>query len=525
MPDADVVVCGLGPTGATVSSLLAQRGLRVIAFEKSRGLFPLPRAIGMDHEAMRILQELKIADVVLPHTALYQPSEYRGVQGQVIRRIEPAPPPLRFGWHSNYVFDQPEFERALQRKLHETAGIDAHYATSLISVMQHDDYVEVGVECDGVAETCSSRLLLACDGGSSPVRKLLGIVLQDLGFDEYWLVVDANVSEGKIHELPQTQVQYCEPRRPCSYVIGPGNHRRWEIMLLPGDSLSPEFPEQELWPLLARWIKPGEAVIRRAAAYRFHGLVTPEWRRHRVLLLGDAAHMTPPFMSQGMVQGMRDGHNLAWKIERVLNDRSPMDLLDTYGQERGPHVAATTQAAMSLGREICERDPQRAFERDAALGALAVNGVLPPTIRQNLIPPLRSGLLISETPGAGELCPQPRVRAWGQPQYCLLDDVTEVTTRLISCASLTECEAGLLNERLSALPGCLIHILDAGRVGSVTPLTFHEEGRVLRRWFESLDQTFALVRPDHYVYGTAASCHQALKLIGDFLAQLRSPWP
>ena len=211
----------------------------------------------------------------------------------------------------------------------------------------------------------------------------------------------------QLAELPQTQVQYCEPERPCTFVVGPGNHRRWEVMLKPGDSLSADFPAEELWPLLARWVKPGEVKLWRAAAYRFHGLVAERWRSGRILLAGDSAHMTPPFMAQGMVQGIRDAQNLAWKLTRVLEAKSPGALLDSYGTERTPHVKATTTAAIALGRVICERDPERAKARDAKLLA-EHDGEIRTTIRQNMIPDIACGIIAHDSPGAGSLFPQPR---------------------------------------------------------------------------------------------------------------------
>ena len=531
MLDADVIVCGLGPTGATAAALLARRGLRVIALEQRGDIFPLPRAIGWDHETMRILQEIGVIDAVLPFTAPYRPSEYRGVQGQTIRRIVPAPPPQKFGWQSNYVFDQPGFERALRHKLESNEAIEAIYRATLKSFVQSSDSVTVTFSAEDAADQSrTAHFLLACDGGGSPIRKALGVALEDLGFDEYWLVVDADVVPEKLADLPQTQVQYCEPGRPCSFVIGPGNHRRWEIMLLPGDSLSPDFPEAELWPLLSRWIAPGDAVIRRAAAYRFHGLVTTKWRRDRVLLLGDAAHMTPPFMSQGMVQGMRDAHNVAWKIERIVAGKSPVELLDTYGLERRPHVVTVTQAAIKLGREICERDPAAAELRDQRLLATAVNGVLPETVRQTLIPPLGHGPLISVTPGAGELCPQPRVMTSVSMAPRLLDDLSGVCTRLIVLDTLAPMEVRQLTDTLHAVDGRLVQVVDvlpsAVDVHPPAPpptLVVEDRENILRSWLQGTGRRFALVRPDHYVYGTAGTTAEALELVSRWATQLCNP--
>lgn len=517
--NADIIIVGLGPTGATAACLLAQRGLRVVAFERAPDLFPKPRAIGFDQEVMRAMQELKIAERMMPFTAPYRPSEYRGVDGQVIRRIEPAPPPHQLGWESNYVFDQPGFERELRRRLSELTLITAHYSTEVVSCKQDVDgaWVEARLP-DGSTRRFASKYLIACDGGSSPIRKSLQITLEDLGFDEPWLVVDAIVPNGKLEELPQTQVQYCEPSRPCTYVIGPGNHRRWEITLLPGDSLSADFPEGELWPLLARWLKPGEARLWRAATYRFRSLVSNEWRRKRILLAGDAAHMTPPFMAQGMVQGIRDGLNLAWKLERVVQGTSNDALLDTYGLERRPHVVGTTQAAIRLGREICERDPHFARERDTRLAAGKVEGRIVPTIRQNLIPGLAAGPLISSTPGAGALFPQPFVHSGDSSSSRLLDELTGPRFRVLVAGEWPDEQLLQLERRLQELHGCLIRLL---AVRSSAPgLNIIEEHAILSDWLSRIGRRIVVVRPDHYVYGTAGSIPEAVELLGLLQRQL-----
>ena len=201
-----------------------------------------------------------------------------------------------------------------------------HRSAEVQGVGQDDEgaWADVRLEEGTDAVRFRGRYLIACDGGASVIReKILGITMDDLGFHEPWLVVDVLVNEDKLAKLPQTQVQYCEPERPSTYVTCVGNHRRWEITLNPGDRSSGVFPDEELWPLLERWITPEDGRIWRSAAYRFHGLVANEWRRGRILLAGDAAHMTPPFMAQGMAAGMRDALNLAWKLDRVIQSRRP----------------------------------------------------------------------------------------------------------------------------------------------------------------------------------------------------------
>ena len=163
-----------------------------------------------------------------------------------------------------------------------------------------------------------------------------------MAYDQAWVVVDLLVDPAQLWRLPANNVQYCQPQRPSTFITCPGNHRRFEFMILDGEPAEGAVSEARLWSLLSRWLVPGQARIWRAAAYRFHALIAREWRRGRTLLAGDSAHQTPPFLGQGMCQGLRDAGNLAWKIAQVVNEQAPDSLLDSYTEERRPHVFETT---------------------------------------------------------------------------------------------------------------------------------------------------------------------------------------
>jgi 3-(3-hydroxy-phenyl)propionate hydroxylase len=381
-------------------------------------------------------------------------------------------------------------------------------------------WIDVRLRQEEHTTRVTGQYLVACDGGASPIRTRLGIGLEDLDFHEPWLVVDVIVNEDRLGKLPQTQVQYCEAGRPSTFVVLPGNHRRWEIMLLPGDSLSPEFPENELWPLLSRWIQPGDGKLWRAAAYRFHGLVANAWREGRILLAGDAAHMTPPFMAQGMAQGLRDAQNLCWKLERVLAGTSPTSLLDTYGEERRPHVVETTRTAIELGRVICERDPALARQRDDRLVA-EQGGEVRTVFRQNMIPSLKHGLIAQDAPGAGSLFPQPHIRAVGFDGR--LDDLTG---RGIRVAVLGTIDAAAQSQWLELLAPCGGTLIE---VGALQPTESRADGPTIRieelepvmaPWLTSLGQTVAIARPDNYVYGTAKTTADGIAMLQQLLRSL-----
>jgi 3-(3-hydroxy-phenyl)propionate hydroxylase len=198
MKEVDVLIVGLGPTGAALAGLLGQRGVSVAVFDRLPDLYPLPRAIGMDHEVLRVVQELGLADSLAPHMQPYQPSEYRGMDGQLIRRLESAPPPYRLGWAPNYVFEQPAFERLLRGRIAELPGVAVHRSAEVQDVGQDQDGAWADVRLDEGTEAMRfrGRYLIACDGGASVIREeILNITMDDLGFHEPWLVVDVLVND------------------------------------------------------------------------------------------------------------------------------------------------------------------------------------------------------------------------------------------------------------------------------------------------------------------------------------------
>lgn len=498
----DVAVVGLGPVGAILSALLGRSGINTVVFDKADDIFPLPRAISFDHEIMRVLQNLGLAEIMRPYVVAYPPTEYRGVGGKLIARYESVPPPYPQGWQPGFMFKQPPFERAIRESLADLPGVEVRLCTALEGLRQHEEHVELKVlTSSGTEDVIRARYVVACDGGASLVRKLLGIGLESLNFDEPWLVVDVLVDEGKLAKLPQTIVQYCDPGRPTSYVVGSDNHRRWEFMLLPGEIAEEMNQETTIWRLLGRWLTPDDGKLWRATTYVFHALVANEWCKGRVLLAGDAAHMTPPFMAQGMCQGIRDAANLAWKLARVIRGQASPALLDTYQQERRPHVCTTTETAKALGRVICELDPVKAAERDVKM--LSEKGD-PPAVqyRQSLIPGLAEGALCGDqgTP-VGTRIPQPRIKS--EAGVTLMDDVVGAPFRLVVAVDVDIPDT--LRRKVIELDGAVLSLADAELSCKRRPgeWSIVETEGVLAAWLRDHGLLAVLVRPDHYVFAVA----------------------
>ncbi len=500
-PTIDVLVAGFGPTGALAASLLGQRGIRTLAIDRHRDVYDKPRAIAIDHEILRLFDNIGLAEKIAPHIAPFPASEHYGTEGQLIRRIDMVPPPYPLGYTPTMVFSQPPVEAAMRAHAASYPSVTIDLGTELLDVEQTAHGVTAHLRTDsGQISHVTAKYLIACDGASSPVRERLGIALDDLAFDEPWLVVDILVHDHAIAKLPTNAAQYCDPARPTSYIVGPANHRRWEIMLLPGEDPRAMENPAAIWRLLARWLSPDDATLWRAASYRFHALVAREWRRGRVFLAGDAAHQQPPFIGQGMCQGLRDAANLVWKLDRVLKGQSSDALLDTYTEERAAHVRELTTRIKAIGRFICERDPAAAAARDARL--IAEGGGQPRTItRQEIVPPLATGLFSRAHPAGGTLFPQPRVDAPGGSR--LLDAVIGTGWRLILDGRRTCVIAPDIARVLATLDVTVCAIAPASGAQADHRHTVTEQDGIMAAWFDRHACRAAIVRPDHYVYGVA----------------------
>lgn len=483
----DVAVIGCGPVGALAANLLGRAGLSVIVLEQERAHYPLPRAVHLDHEMMRLFQSAGVIDRVLPGMFPADGHLHVGADGGVIRYMGTVGRSRPFGWAGDWFFYQPELEAHLRDALAGLPSVTLSLGARFAALAQDATGVTVHYRWDGANHEVQARWAIACDGARSPIRKALGIALDDLGFEEPWLVVDAEV-DGPVSfpplsgvpaeaDLQRLSVMMCDPTRPATVVPGRGNHRRWEFMLLPGEDDQAMMAPVKVQELVGRWLSDVPHRIVRAATYRFHGLVATHWQRGRVFLAGDAAHQTPPFFGQGMCHGLRDVANLAWKMAAVAHDGADPALLDTYQPERDPHVRAVIGAAVAAGRYICELDSGRARARDERVRAEAA--ARQGETAADLIPAIAGGIVLGGSPAAGERFVQPLLTDGRR-----LDDLTGAGWRLFARGGHHAPDgAGVAQFAAETLP-------DGGAIGD---------------WLSARGVDAVLVRPDHYVFGTGSA--------------------
>lgn len=487
----DIVIVGLGPVGATLANLLGLQGVSTLVLERESEAYHLPRAVHFDDEVMRVFQTIGLAEEVLPCTRVNPGMRFIDANGALLmdwpRPQEESP----LGWHASYRFHQPDLERILREGLKRFACVRVQTRCDAFAFERDADGVTVSYEDlnTGSLRHARARYVVGCDGARSLVRRFMGASMDDLGFHERWLVVDVMLRRPK-PELGDHTIQYCDPARPATYVRGPGDRRRWEIAVLGEEDSRAMVHPQKVWSLLAAWLAPDEAELERAAVYTFHSAVARLWRSGRLLLAGDAAHQTPPFMGQGMCSGIRDAANLAWKLAMVVDGRAGDGLLDTYQSERAPDARAYIETAVRLGGLI------NTCGTEAALSAAFrdADGVV--RLRSR-VPRLGPGIAIGRPDLAGSRAAQPRL---GDGRR--LDDAAGYAFALLASDRLWRSAGEDLRRRFE----------EAG-----IPVVTEVDCPDLATLLEEAAAPALLIRPDRYVVGAAAD-EGGLMALADWLA-------
>jgi 2-polyprenyl-6-methoxyphenol hydroxylase-like FAD-dependent oxidoreductase len=507
----DVIQIGYGPVSESLALFLGRQQRTVAVCERWSTRYPLPRAVCIDHELYRVLEANGMGSVLPAVThggPLYQ---LFNAEWKELLVIDWSKPSISGGPEVNFVH-QPTLEAALDDAVRELPSVDLHLGWEAVAVEQDAELARVRLRHfeTGEEKTLSARYVVGCDGANSLVRETIGSPREDRGFEADWLVIDVLLKDGVTIEklgIPGAG-QYCNPVRPTTIVpagVRDGRiFRRWEFMRLPGERNEDLEKEERVWELLTPWAGPDTVELVRHKVYNFRSLIAEGWREGRLLLAGDAAHVMPPFMGQGMCAGMRDAWNLAWKLGLILDGKADDRLLDTYESERHPHVSQITDISIYLGKIICIPDLAEAAARDEAF----LSGSAPPPPP---FPQLTGGLLRRDpagnlTSGAGQLSPHDE-----------LDDgrsvrrLDEVTARGFVVITRGYDAPLVVRNALSGLEPAYIRLGEGGLAEC--------NGR-LSAMLDEQDWDAMIVRPDFYVYGGALGSEALSKVAGDLLLDL-----
>ncbi|REE95660.1 bifunctional 3-(3-hydroxy-phenyl)propionate/3-hydroxycinnamic acid hydroxylase [Thermomonospora umbrina] len=423
-----VLVVGAGPVGLTAANLLAGRGVPVLLVERNATTSDEAKAISLDDESLRCFQAVGLADTVLEIVVPGTGTRYYDRHGRSLFHAR-GPEPYRLGHPFKNQFAQPELERALLQALKDEPEVEIRFATELIALTETPEGVTAHLRSTDSGETMDTQVswVLGCDGGRSTVRELRGIDMTGSSHRDVWLVADTTGDE---HD-ERYGMHVGSPDRPTVIVPGRDGRCRYEFRLRPGEGSGgtrPDFATIKRLVAPYRDITPDQ--VERCTNYTFNAVVADRWRDGRCFLLGDAAHMMPPFAGQGLNSGIRDVANLVWKLAEVWHGRAGDRLLDTYETERRPHATAMVAFSERLGRVVMTTDRRRARARDAIVRALLLTAPGRRYLAQMRFRPRSvhtEGLVLRTGDPAdgivGTQLPQPRVLVPPSLRARLLDEV------------------------------------------------------------------------------------------------------
>ncbi|MEV2221826.1 bifunctional 3-(3-hydroxy-phenyl)propionate/3-hydroxycinnamic acid hydroxylase [Nocardia vinacea] len=506
----DVAVIGLGPVGELAALLLARAGLTVLALERESDVYPNPRVGVLDGEALRTLQKAGVYKRAVPDMLLGAGAQWVSARGKVVATTLPTEQLQGHPWIS--AIYQPLLDKQLRAALAEYPDVDIRLGHRLTGLTQDDEGVELTFrDVDGGTGNARTRFVVGCDGANSATREAIGVQLVGSAYTDTWLILDAKLPEPVTH-LPYFQMTL-DPAAPrLTGRLAAGGHR-WERKVMPWEDQEEILTPRAARRVIAEDADPDTAEILRHLIYTFRAKSAEHWRVGRVLLCGDAAHLMPPMIGQGLNSGIRDVTNLTWKIAAVVNAGAPLRILDSYEAERRPHADAITKLSVRVGHLVTMQSRWAAAIRDAAAGTLLRVPPLRERVRQGRWRPparYRRGLLLappSLRSPVGRLFPQPIVRTFSGAEH-RLDDISGSGWRIIGWDADPREVLSKHGRRIAedVLGATYVTLTSPGQrpVHRGSPTQILEDLHELARpYFRR--QPFVVLRPDHYVCANPSS--------------------
>tara|TARA_B100001564_G_scaffold49311_2_gene36375 strand:+ start:1915 stop:3489 length:1575 start_codon:yes stop_codon:yes gene_type:complete len=505
MKNYDIAIIGYGPVGAVTANLFAQKGFNIVVVEPKKDIWNIPRAVHFDGQTQRIFQSMgfmdEISKIIHPMEGIsFLNNKGKSIVNLYLKHDEPIN-----GYDESVFFNQPIFEKFLRSEANKHVNIDLKLGFKLANIEANESINNLSIldTNNNEEENITSKYVLACDGANSFVRKSLNIESFDYKCDQDWVVVDYQVD--KEYEINTDRYQICDYKRPTTIVPITGQHVRWEFKVNPHDDLKTledernirKMMQPHLWRLNPD-IPLNSGKLLRSSAYTFHGLLANNFKFNNCYLLGDAAHQMPPFLGQGLCQGIKDSYNLCWKLTGVINKSFNKKILNSYSLERKGVVDFVIRGAIKQGDIIGSQDWLTATLRDLYLNiASFIPRLLKPLKFQNSWR-IKNGIIDKElfpNNANGVIIPHPALNI--KVDNKLFDEYLGNNFGLL----VFDNDINVFNDikklnSINLFKENIYHINEDNE--------FNRDTKILR-WSKENNISAAIIRPDQHIYGSVGN--------------------
>lgn len=351
-----VVIAGAGPVGLVTALILARSGIPVTLLEAEADIIRSPRAIVYHSPTVAALDQLGLLDDAREQGMLKQDYQFRQADGTVLARLDMAVIAGDTQYPYNLHLGQDLLADFALRHLMSTGQAQVRWNHRIVAIRQDSEQVDIDVETPAGRTTLRSRWLVGADGGRSGVRDALNLEFKGFTWPERFVAVNLHYDFERYGYARANFVL-----DPVDWSIIPILDKRsgWRVTYGEDPALSEEEVAKRAPERLARLL-PGDGNCRidRIAPYRVHQRVVDQFRAGRVLLAGDAAHVTNPCGGLGLTSGLLDAVHLGEALCATVHGRTQDAVLDEYAQARRDiFVNVTSPTASENKRRLMESDP------------------------------------------------------------------------------------------------------------------------------------------------------------------------
>ena len=359
MAKDEVLVVGAGPVGLTAAAELTRHGIKCRIIDENPSQVGGTRAAAIHSRTLEVFEDMGVlAPILEKGVKVIGINVYS--QGNQLIHAEYT------GMDTPYCFiidlPQSQTERILIHHL-ESQGVTVQYNTKLNNIEQNEDGVEVMLK-QGERSLIPDEYsyMIGCDGANSTCRHLVEIPFPGSEYPSHWAVFDAKL------DIPyDTQEMHILLHEKGLMAFFPLPQGRMRVICELQQETDPtfDFVREILRKRLSKDVKIQEPSD--LSYFMIHHRQVTEYRKGRVFLAGDAAHLHSPAGGQGMNTGIQDAYNLAWKLAMVHQGKAPPSILDTYHQERYPIAKSVLNITDKLMKMITTKSTFLTLLRDAAM--------------------------------------------------------------------------------------------------------------------------------------------------------------